>query len=242
VSADLVTGGQWRNTYGRDGYTLAGDGAQLPAYATVSLADAFVYTWADITGETRALQRPDGSGYFAATWYRTPSFTVSISITDAKLHRVSFYLLDWDYGARTERIEAIDATSGQVVDTRTAADVAGGGYVSYIVSGRVQFRFVHVAGPNAVLAGIFFDPPTSSLALTWEPNPEREAIVRYEIGYGPTRGTYPQTVSVGLATAWDVTGIPEDGKPYWIAVRAQNATGASPWSAPIAVVFVPPKG
>jgi len=93
-----------------------------------------------------------------------------------------------------------------------------------------------------VLAGIFFDPPTSQLALTWEANAEREAIVRYEIGMGTVRGTYPTVTSVGLATSWDVSGIPEDGKAYWIAVRAQNATGASPWSAPIAVVFVPPKG
>jgi len=242
ASADLVTGGQWRTSYGRDGYLLAGDGAMLPSYATVSLADEFQYTWTEDTGETRALQRPDASGYFAATWYRAPSFTVTVQITDGRLHRVSFYALDWDYGGRVERLEAMDATSGQVVDTRTATDFAGGVYASYVLSGRVVFRFVHVAGPNAVLAGIFFDPPTSQLALTWEPNAEREAIVRYEIGIGPTRGTYAQTVSVGLATSWDVRGIPEDGKAYWIAVRAVNATGASPFSAPIAVVFVPPEG
>ena len=240
VGADLVTGGQWMNTYGADGYSLAGDGATLPSYAQVMLT-APVYTWDEDTPDTRGLAKP-GGGYLASTWYSGTSFDIGFNLTDGRLHQVSLYLLDWDYGGRSERIEAIDATSGQVVDTRTARDFSTGAYLSYILSGRVTLRLTKLSGPNAVVSGIFFEPPVGDLALSWEPNPEREQIVRYEVGFGPTRGTYPETINVGLVTYWDITGIPADGRPYWIAVRALNATGASPWSAPIAVVLLPPKG
>jgi len=67
VGADLVTGGQWMNTYGADGYSLAGDGATLPSYAQVMLT-APVYTWDEDTPDTRGLAKP-GGGYLASTWY-----------------------------------------------------------------------------------------------------------------------------------------------------------------------------
>jgi hypothetical protein len=240
VGADLTSSGTWVGTRGRDGYWLATDGRLLPSYATVTVTGAETFTWESSTEDTRALQKPTpGPGelpYLAATWYSGTSFDVTITVTDGQLHQVALYLLDWDsVGARAERIDAIDATSGAVVDSRTARDFAGGGYLIYVISGRVTFRLTHV-----VVSGIFFDPPASSIALTWEANAAAEAILRYEIGFGTTRGSYPSTRSVGLSTQWTVEGIPEDGKPWWIAVRAVNAEGASAWSQPIALLFKPP--
>jgi hypothetical protein len=37
---------------------------------------------------------------------------------------VALYLLDWDGGGRSERVDVVDAVSGKVLDSRTARRVS----------------------------------------------------------------------------------------------------------------------
>ena len=67
--------------------------------------------WAASTTDPRALQNP-GGGRAAATWYASPSFNVTVNMNDGLAHRLALYLLDWDNGARQERVDALNRYRG----------------------------------------------------------------------------------------------------------------------------------
>jgi hypothetical protein len=70
---------------------------------------------------------------------------------------VAFYVLDWDNGGRTQTISIVDASSGAMLDSRSAAGFQGGQYFVWTIAGHVQVQFKQFSGQNAVLAGVFFD-------------------------------------------------------------------------------------
>jgi hypothetical protein len=86
-----------------------------------------------------------------------------LNVTDGQTHLFGVYALDWDSQSRTETLDMLDPTTGNVLDSRTLSSFSGGVYVSWVVSGHVQLRVTKVSGPNAVLSGIFFDAPPGSL-------------------------------------------------------------------------------
>ncbi|WP_165073867.1 fibronectin type III domain-containing protein [Paludisphaera rhizosphaerae] len=171
VGTDATTQGDWLGVYGGDGYKLAGDDTDDPDYATVSIDDGVEHTWDPNPGSstTRALQRADGSGRVAATWFNTSEFAVVVDVTpsDDATHRISLYLLDWDAGGRTERIDVVSLATGDVLDSRNASDFAGGAYLTWDVRGAVRFRVVHDGGSNAVVSGVFFDPVPNSASASF---------------------------------------------------------------------------
>ncbi|HEV3236865.1 MAG TPA: hypothetical protein VGZ25_07740, partial [Gemmataceae bacterium] len=93
----------------------------------------------------------------ASTWYSGSSFTVDVKLTDGQTHQVSMYLLDWDSAGRSERVDILDAATGTVLSSQTASSFNGGKYLVWNLSGHVQIRVTSLAGPNAVLSGLFFD-------------------------------------------------------------------------------------
>ncbi|WP_165071831.1 fibronectin type III domain-containing protein [Paludisphaera rhizosphaerae] len=171
VRTDATTQGDWLGVYGGDGYKLAGDDTDDPDYATVSIDDGVEHTWDPNPGSstTRALQRADGSGRVAATWFNTSEFAVVVDVTptDEATHRISLYLLDWDAGGRTERIDVVSLATGDVLDSRNASDFAGGAYLTWDVRGAVRFRVVHDGGSNAVVSGVFFDQVPNSASASF---------------------------------------------------------------------------
>jgi hypothetical protein len=116
------------------------------------------WTWNANTGDLTALQRASGSSRIAATWYETAgSFTMDLPITDGASHQLALYLLDWDVQGRAETITITDATTGAVLDTRSASSFVKGAYLVWKVSGHVQVTFKRNAGVNAVVSGVFID-------------------------------------------------------------------------------------
>ncbi len=159
VGTDATTQGNWSPTYGTAGYDVIGGQASLPSYATVSANGQSSYVWAATTGDVRAPQvAPGSTGRVAASWYGN-SFTVDVDLTDGQAHEVSLYLLDWDTnGGRSERIDVLDAASGKVLDSETASSFSGGEYLTWTISGDVEFRVTNLPGSsNAVLSGLFFE-------------------------------------------------------------------------------------
>ncbi|MBV9126156.1 MAG: hypothetical protein JO112_22635, partial [Planctomycetes bacterium] len=129
--------------------------------AQVSATGQSSYTWAASSSDPRALQVPGSSG-IAACWYSFYSFTVDVNLTDGQSHQVALYLLDWDgAGVRNERVDVLDASSGNVLASQTLSGFNGGEYLVFNLSGHVQLRFTNVQTAittNAVLSGLFFDP------------------------------------------------------------------------------------
>jgi hypothetical protein len=157
AGTNVYTHGNWIGAFGKAGYDVIGKQTSLPSYAVLSATNASTFVWARSTTDPRALQYSGGSGRIAGCWYNTSSFTVNINLTDGQTHTVSIYALDWDYYARSERVDVIDPSTGAVLDSRTISSLRDGVYLTWKIRGSVQLRFTTLAGPNAVVSGIFFD-------------------------------------------------------------------------------------
>jgi len=172
--ADTSTEGSWLGTYGADGYWVANGGQSMPQYdPTLAMNGESTWTWASPTSDPRAPETgTDGAtSRTASTWYSSSSFTFDVNITDGQTHQVALYLLNWDSQGRTETVQISDATSNKVLDTRvipnattgsptytntTVANFVNGSYLIWKLSGHVTITITSNAGPNAVVAGIFF--------------------------------------------------------------------------------------
>jgi parallel beta-helix repeat protein len=155
VGTDGTTRGTWRGVYGTEGYSLATGAASLPSYATAAPRGHLSWAWAASTTDTRALQKPaPATDRLAGVWYGN-TFTVDVSV-GSTARRVSLYMLDWDTNSRSQRIEVLDSATGAVLDTRTVSGFNTGVWLSWDLTGSVQFRFTRLGGYNAVLNGVFF--------------------------------------------------------------------------------------
>ncbi len=160
IKQDTTTQGNWIATYGSQGYDVIGNAASLPSYVTVTPAGQTNYTWTASSTDPRALRNASGSGRIAACWYSPSSFTIDVNLTDGQSHDLELYFLDWDTTTRGEKVQISNASTGAVLDTETVTSFHSGVYMNWVVSGNVDITITHLAGANAVLSGLFFDPPT----------------------------------------------------------------------------------
>jgi hypothetical protein len=176
VDADTATQGNWMGMYGSNGYDVA-NGPQSPAggnlsYGSYSMQGGVGYTWAQSTSGQTALEIDSQGDRTAAAWYNGASFNFNVNFTDTNTHQVALYAMDWDSKGRGETITITNASTGQVLDTRsipntnsaspsytntTSANFVSGSYLIWNISGHVTITVTSNAGPNAVVSGIFFD-------------------------------------------------------------------------------------
>ena len=149
--------GNWVGAYGAAGFDLAAWGgssdlADIPG-ATLTLPQGSRYVWASSTTDERALQSPDKSTREAATYYDPNEVRLQLSFTAAYKGELHLYALDWDGLGRRESISVAGQTAYLSSDFSQGAwvsvpiEVAAGGSVTIVVR--------RIAGPNAVLAGVF---------------------------------------------------------------------------------------
>ena len=156
--------------YGVDGSDIAG-GPQSPANGTLTYGSYAVqkqssWTWATSTSDKRALEVDGQGNRTAATWYGSGTFSFDVNFTDKNSHQVALYVLDWDSKGRGESIQVVDAgNAGNVLDTRripdtdtltSATNFSNGTYLVWSIAGHVTINITTTAGPNGVVAGIFF--------------------------------------------------------------------------------------
>jgi hypothetical protein len=164
IRTDTTTQGHWIGTYGAQGYDLFNVGSSLASYATVTNTGASLLTWATGTTDPRAPQQPGGTSRIAAAEFGQ-SFTVDVNLTDGEKHVLALYFLDWDNLGRAEQVQLTNATTGAVLDTETVSSFAQGVYLDWNISGNVLITITRLAGPNAVLSGLFLSPPSASASL-----------------------------------------------------------------------------
>ena len=159
------------------------------------------------------LENPGGSGRLEAEWNAGNDFTVIVNITDGRAHDIGLYALDWESQQRDEQIKVTDATTGAVLDTETAAHFSAGVYFQWVVTGSVMIDVTRTYWSNAVLTGIFFDPPTSASAYVAKDSATQGNWIGaygsqgYNIVGGAT--SYPAHAAVqpsgALTTSWATT-------------------------------------
>ena len=167
IKADTTTLGTWTGTYGSQGYDIVAGPAVLPARDTVTPSKQTNYTWTTTSSDPRALQVPGSSNRVAAAWYSSSSFTVGVNLGDGQAHDLELYFLDWPSNLRSEIVQLSDAASGKVLDTESIASFHGGEYLDWKVGGNLLITITYVGGGNAVLSGVFLDPPQVSGAATF---------------------------------------------------------------------------
>src|SRR5262249_45136184 len=131
----------------------------------------------------------------------------------ARTQRVSLYALDWQNSGRSEKVEVLDGSTGQLLDTRTVSGFAGGEYLVFNVTGHVKFRVTALSGSNAVLSGIFFDSTGPALpTLTMNPPvppPAAPPVVSQPpslpVGQGPAGAPAAVIGQVVVTPDWIVT-------------------------------------
>jgi hypothetical protein len=173
---DTSSQGTWTGKYGSDGFLIANDTQNLPAYANVSFNGALTYTWAGLTSDLRALQSYQGStARIASCYYATNgSFTISLDLTDGAAHQVALYLLDWDTTSRTDTITITDHSTGATLDSRSVSGFYNGTFVVWNIKGIVDIKVSAAAG-QPVASAIFFAPagtvstPSPGFTLTSTP-------------------------------------------------------------------------
>jgi hypothetical protein len=162
IERDRTTQGNWQDKYGTAGYALNSSVTQLPSYAelffTGGMTDLDNYVQAAATGDPRALVHPTSGGRLGAEWTGDHGFTLNLNITGGQSRRVSLYMLDWGPSGRSQRIDVLDAQSGESLDSQTLDNVGSGVYLTWAIRGSVKIRFTNLAnGHNTVLSGAFFD-------------------------------------------------------------------------------------
>jgi hypothetical protein len=165
IGFDTTTQGNWKSTYGANGYFIANDGSLAPTYATSKVdgdPNVFAYTWGSgaYLTDIRALQignSPTGRIASEYTNYQTKSFTINVNINDGGTHSISLYLLDWDTTTRSEVITIRDLSTGTLLDTRVISNFHNGVYASWNISGNVVITVQPTGYTTPSVSGVFFN-------------------------------------------------------------------------------------
>jgi uncharacterized membrane protein len=165
VKTDTTTQGTWKSVYGSEGEVINGDTASYPSYAQVSF-NGGPFVWVASTADVRGLQKVAASDRIASGWYSWTNMTIDVNLTDGNTHQIALYCLDWDAGARAERIDVLDAVSNAVLDTRTISGFQNGQYLVWNLKGHVKLNVTLTGGSNAVVSGVFFGASSGTTTAT----------------------------------------------------------------------------
>jgi N,N-dimethylformamidase beta subunit-like protein len=155
IGADRFRHGYWKGVYGADGQSIANDSVSLPAYASLAVSGAGLYTWEPFPNSGRALQRISSSNGqpIASTWFGG-SFFCDISISGSA-QEVAAYFVDWDRVGRVQMVTVLDGNGAQI-DQRTLSDFGDGIYLVWRITGTVRIVVSTLTqSANAVLSGVF---------------------------------------------------------------------------------------
>ncbi len=172
LKIDTKTQGNWNGVYGADGFVMPFDSPNNSNFVVLKFADANPIVWAPSSENVRALEpqvtvgawwSPLVRGWWTqdrkiSCWWSATGFTIDVNLVDGQTHQIAIYFVDWDSGgARAERIDALDADSGAVLDTRNISSFSRGEYLVWNLRGHVDLRVTPTAGVNAVASALFFN-------------------------------------------------------------------------------------
>ena len=175
LGQDSITQGNWGGIYGHDGYVLFADGVKdaniehLPQYVkSVHCLWGYKIRWATSGSDIRALAASAQNGAhhrMAGVFYsnlvnRNPQAAVDIRLKHSRPYRLALYAVDFDHKNRKETITIEDLrTKKLLAPVQAFSHFSGGKYMVFECHGSVRVRFDPIRGENAVLSGLFFDPP-----------------------------------------------------------------------------------
>jgi hypothetical protein len=164
VGVDTTTKGNWKGVYGQDGNYIVQNSTYLPGYSTFAASNANSYVRNAFSDDPRALQK--FTIMFRATerieshFHAVQYMDFDVSASDAQSHRIALYFCDWDNAGRSITVEARDAITGTVLDSRPLNSYGGGVYLIYNYRGKVVFRVKNnnpvATAPTASISAFFW--------------------------------------------------------------------------------------
>ncbi|MEO8592835.1 MAG: Ig-like domain-containing protein [Candidatus Solibacter sp.] len=225
VGLDTTTKGNWKGSYGQDGYLIPNDSNLPPSYARIVPAGAAQYTWVASTTDPRGLLKGgSATDRIASTYYSGGSFSFDLDLSDGQLHRVALYLLDFDSTSRGETISILNAATNAVLGSQPMANFNGGVYAIWNLQGHVIIRITYTGGLNAVLSGLLFGgngsapPPPPTVSMTSPPP-------------GALSGNVPLAASASAAAGMASVQFQLDGTNLGPAIAGVGPSFSSSWTS-----------
>jgi hypothetical protein len=151
--------------------------------------------------------------------------TFTVNCTGPHTYQLALYFVDWDNRGRRLAVEMFDAnTLDLIAPVKAATNFYGGKYLVYTCNKSVKFRIDHVRGDNAVLSGIFFDPPPANTAPVLGAISDKYVYagqtVRFTATATDAQSAY-QTLTFSLSNAPAGASInPSSGVFSWVTTNA----------------------
>lgn len=178
VRADRSTQGNWRNAYGANGFAVASNVTWFSSSAArVNLGALPTPSWGIRTNLPGALMLTSDTigtnqtAYNAldrivAAWVNPTRLSFNLDMSASIGRRLTVYCLDWGSGGtRSQRVSLVDTNTGlPILDTGTGlpasvdlSNFSRGAYLVWDVIGPARVEVTRLAGPDAVVSGIFLD-------------------------------------------------------------------------------------
>ncbi|HZZ43970.1 MAG TPA: S8 family peptidase [Tepidisphaeraceae bacterium] len=158
-----VTGGDWTTQYGSRGADVFGG---VSTTGIVSLKSGTIVKLPQYNSSSAALVQPraTSTSQRAAGYVQTKgSMDIIINLNSfGSPQKLTIYAADLEKLGRAERLDLYNADTGALLTSVDLKNFSAGKYVSFIVSGKVRLHVTRLAGPNAVIGGIFIDAAPGS--------------------------------------------------------------------------------
>ncbi|WP_150267062.1 hypothetical protein [Paenibacillus tepidiphilus] len=159
---DLVTQGEWKESYGRCGYYIPGSTEKMPPYLVrqgMIVRDADMVVLSYCYSDDRALAPVQSNNRLGSYLLHTEKFEIELFITGNEARKVSFYFVDYEKFGRRFTIGVCDAENGSILTEChfNEYETETGIYVSLYLKGHIKVKFVKNSGPDVTLSGVFFD-------------------------------------------------------------------------------------
>src|SRR5712671_7832130 len=228
------------NPHARQSWTGSADLVSMPKCSLV-MDQATRFQWVAGTNGVQVLESPDTTTRNAATWYDPNQLRLHLSCPSAYSGTLHLYALDWEGAGRRETITVNDGSGPQAANIST--DFSQGAWVNLPINvaagGTVTITVTRVAGPNAVLGGVFLGgglpppaPPTgmnassldaTDISLSWAAS---SGATAYKIQRSPDGSTGWSQVGTSTTTAFTDSGL-SPATTYFYRVLASNGTNDS---------------
>jgi len=168
AGSDTNSQGSWKTSRGSEGFWIIGDEKRLPDYLPDlrPSPDNFYYFGSEFRVKPEALETAAGGSRMAACFYGDSKLSFDLKILDGSTRRFGAYFLDPE-NFRVLEVRMLDLLApSNVLSEAVMRDFTGGKYLFWNVRGHTRLEISAQAG-NAVVSGLFFDPPAPAY-LRWQ--------------------------------------------------------------------------
>jgi subtilisin family serine protease len=154
-----LTGGDWRRQFGSAGARVFGTNVnKFPVPLTVSRGTQVAKPQFNSSDAALINPRSPNGGRVAGYLQSRNHVDLRLNLSRyGRPQKLTLYAADFEKAGRAQRVEVFDDSTGALLSSVHMTDLAAGKYVSWVLSGKVRIRVTRLAGPSAVVGGLFLD-------------------------------------------------------------------------------------